>query len=141
MGRATCRLQLQRGERVVRAAEKGALNVTTEATSGDRVQETEIPFVDGIPFPPPVRPVIILSGSDYELGYQYFPAACPDLWNVATLTKGDFLYCTAPLHRDGYSSEQKDALRRYDSTSKTTPRSGSTSSTGWSPGRLTRVSR
>ena len=32
----------------------------------------EIEFVDGAPMPPNVRPAIICSGSDYEMGYQYF---------------------------------------------------------------------
>jgi len=32
----------------------------------------EIEFVDGAPVPPDVRPVIICSGSDYDMGYQYF---------------------------------------------------------------------
>lgn len=33
---------------------------------------TEINFADGVPIPPNVRPVIILSGSDYDIGYQWF---------------------------------------------------------------------
>jgi hypothetical protein len=32
----------------------------------------EINFADGVPIPPNIRPVIILSGSDYEIGYQWF---------------------------------------------------------------------
>jgi len=35
-------------------------------------EPAEIPFVDGAPVPPNVRPVIIVSGSDYDMGYQYF---------------------------------------------------------------------
>ncbi len=34
--------------------------------------EPEISFVDGVPIPPNVRPVIIVQGSDYEMGYQYY---------------------------------------------------------------------
>jgi len=89
--------------------------VRPEAAPGERAQETEIPFVDGIPFPPPVRPVMILSGSDYELGYQYFQQLVQIYGTWLPSQRGGFLYYTAPLHRDGYSSEQKDALRRYDS--------------------------
>jgi hypothetical protein len=34
--------------------------------------EPEIPIVGGVPIPPNVRPVIIVQGSDYEMGYQYY---------------------------------------------------------------------
>ena len=34
--------------------------------------EAEISFIDGAPIPPGARPVIILSGSDYDMGYQYY---------------------------------------------------------------------
>ena len=34
--------------------------------------EAEIPFEDGVPIVPPnTRPVLVLSGSDYDMGYQY----------------------------------------------------------------------
>jgi hypothetical protein len=32
----------------------------------------EIPYAGHVPLPPNVRPVIILSGSDYEMGYQFY---------------------------------------------------------------------
>ena len=32
----------------------------------------EIPFAGEVPLPPNVRPVIILSGTDYEIGYQFY---------------------------------------------------------------------
>jgi len=34
--------------------------------------ETEISFAGEVPLIPSVRPVIILSGSDYDMGYQYY---------------------------------------------------------------------
>ena len=34
--------------------------------------EPEISFAAGVPLIPNVRPVIILSGSDYDMGYQYY---------------------------------------------------------------------
>ena len=86
-----------------------------EATRGDRAQETEIPFIDGIPLPPPVRPVIILKGSDHELGYQYFQQLVQIYGTWLPSQRGGVLYYTAPLHRETYSSDQRDALRRYDS--------------------------
>ncbi len=33
--------------------------------------EAEISFIDGAPIPPSTRPVLVLSGSDYDMGYQY----------------------------------------------------------------------
>jgi hypothetical protein len=36
------------------------------------MSNTEIAFADGVPIPPAVRPVIVLSGSDYDIGYQWF---------------------------------------------------------------------
>jgi hypothetical protein len=89
--------------------------VGPQVAPGDRAQDAEIPFVDGIPFPPPVRPVIVLSGSDYELGYQYFQQLVQIYGTWLPAQRGGFLYYTAPLHRDQYSPEQKDALREYDS--------------------------
>jgi hypothetical protein len=36
-------------------------------------QGTEIAFVNGeVPLPPSIRPLILLSGSDYDMGYQYY---------------------------------------------------------------------
>ncbi len=32
----------------------------------------EIPFAGEVPMPPNFRPVVILSGSDYEMGYQFY---------------------------------------------------------------------
>jgi hypothetical protein len=72
-------------------------------------------MVDGIPFPPPVRPVIILKGSDFELGYQYFQQLVQIYGPWLSSQRGGWLYFSAPLHRESYSSEQKDALRQYDS--------------------------
>jgi len=34
--------------------------------------EPEISFAGEVPLPPNVRPVILLKGSDYDLGYQYY---------------------------------------------------------------------
>jgi hypothetical protein len=35
------------------------------------ITNPEIPFADGVPLAPNVSPVILLSGSDYNMGYQY----------------------------------------------------------------------
>ena len=31
----------------------------------------EVPYMDGIPLFPNVRPVLVLKGSDYDMGYQH----------------------------------------------------------------------
>ncbi|MFC2043944.1 hypothetical protein ACFLT8_01895 [Chloroflexota bacterium] len=36
------------------------------------LSEPEISFENGVPLPPNVRPVIVVKGSDYEMGYQYY---------------------------------------------------------------------
>jgi hypothetical protein len=42
-------------------------------TAGDETGHApEIQFADGVPIPPSVRPVIVLSGTDYEIGYQWY---------------------------------------------------------------------
>ena len=85
------------------------------AAPGDQAHKAEIPFVDGIPLPPPVRPVIILSGSDYELGYQYFQQIVQIYGRWLPSQRGGFLYYSAPLHRDDLSAEHKDALKMFES--------------------------
>jgi hypothetical protein len=63
--------------------------------------------------PPPVRPVIILRGSDYELGYQYYQQLVEiyDTWIPAH--KWGYLYFCTPLHREKFSLEERDALRQF----------------------------
>ncbi len=46
-----------------------ALVMAAGAAAADK---PEIPFADGVPIPPNVDPVIVISGSDYDIGYQYF---------------------------------------------------------------------
>jgi hypothetical protein len=76
-------------------------------------EEVEIPVVDGIPMPPPVRPVIILSGTDYEIGYQYFQQLVQiyGTW-ISSHKWGSMYYCTK-LHREKFSEEEKEALKAY----------------------------
>ena len=77
--------------------------------------EPEIPFVDGIPLPPPVRPVIILSGSDYEIGYQYFQQLVEICGTWIPSHKWGGPYYCAPLHREEFSPGEKAALKRWES--------------------------
>ena len=34
-------------------------------------QETEVPYAGEVPLVPNVRPVIVLQGSDYDMGHQH----------------------------------------------------------------------
>lgn len=36
-----------------------------------RTKETEIQFADEVPLVPGIQPIVLLSGSEYEMGYQY----------------------------------------------------------------------
>jgi len=78
-------------------------------------KEPEIAFVGGIPMPPPVRPVILLSGSDFELGYQYFQQLVEifGTW-VPSHQWGAPYYCR-PIHRESFSSPERAALREWES--------------------------
>lgn len=48
-----------------------AAHLGTKIDPFDSGQEPEIEFVDGVPIFPWARPVVILKGSDFEMGYQY----------------------------------------------------------------------
>jgi hypothetical protein len=48
-----------------------AARLGTQTNPFDIGQEPEIEFVDGVPIFPWARPVVILKGSDFEMGYQY----------------------------------------------------------------------
>lgn len=72
----------------------------------------EIPFADGIPMPPPVRPVLVLGGSDHEIGYQYFQQLVQIYGAEIASQKWGYLYHHSPLHRD-FSAEEKAALREF----------------------------
>ena len=88
--------------------------MTAKATTPGSNQP-EIAFVDGIPMPPPVRPVIILSGSDYEIGYQYFQQLVEIYGTWIPSHKWGYLYYCTPLHRETFSAEEKTALKEFQS--------------------------
>ncbi len=73
----------------------------------------EIPYVDGVPMPPSVRPVIILQGSDYELGYQYYQQLVEIYGTWIPSHKWGYLYYCTPLHREDFSTEEKSALKEF----------------------------
>ena len=39
--------------------------------AASKISKPEIDYVDGVPIVPNVGPVLVLKGSDYEMGYQY----------------------------------------------------------------------
>jgi hypothetical protein len=50
---------------------QGAARLRTQVHPFDIDKEPEIEFVNGVPIFPWARPVVILKGSDFEMGYQY----------------------------------------------------------------------
>jgi hypothetical protein len=63
--------------------------------------------------PPPVRPVLILRGSDYELGYQYFQQLVEIYGEWIPSNRWGYLYYCKPLHRDFFSADEKAALKEF----------------------------
>jgi hypothetical protein len=61
----------QIGDKLYKALKQG----TSKSIHNERMtitnNGTEIKFADGVPLVPEVTPVIVLQGSDYEMGYQY----------------------------------------------------------------------
>lgn len=47
-------------------------DIYSESIEASLIRQAEIAYEGKVPLgPPPIRPVLILSGSDYEMGYQY----------------------------------------------------------------------
>jgi len=70
--------------------------------------EAEIPLIDGLPITPNVRPVILLSGSDYEMGYQLNRQLVQvfGTWILEDMTR-DYT-------KEKFSKEELDALQGYE---------------------------
>lgn len=61
---------LTKGKKMKKAKSIG--DVCAESLEESLIRKAEIAYDGKVPIvPPPVRPVLILSGSDYEMGYQY----------------------------------------------------------------------
>jgi len=80
--------------------------------------ETEIEFDEGVPMPPVVRPVIILSGSDYEIGYQYFTQLIQIFGRSMTSYQYDVegVYRRDKIHQDSYSEGELCALKKVETS-------------------------
>jgi len=66
-------------------------------------ESPETSFIDGATMPPNVRPVLILSGSDYDMGYQYYQGL--------NLVHGSGYFQSQVC--DSFTSEQIAALKAY----------------------------
>ena len=55
-------------ERLLRTGDTTPIDYKKAVLSSDG---TEITFADGIPLVPEINPIVILQGSDFEMGYQY----------------------------------------------------------------------
>ena len=77
-------------------------------------EKPEIAFVDGVPMPPSVRPLIIVQGSDFELGYQYFQQLVQIYGTWIPSHKWGFLYYCVPLHRKTLTAEELGALKQFE---------------------------
>jgi hypothetical protein len=90
--------------------------------NGDDRIKPEIIFEDGIPLPPSEKPVIILQGSDYEIGYQYFYQAVQifGTWVsthfsiIGSPTQEAGVWVTAELKSRQYSETELNELHEYD---------------------------
>jgi hypothetical protein len=87
------------------------------SSAGDRPSgEAEcISYVDGAPVPADVKPVVILSGSDYDMGYQFFQQLVQIYGpEVASRQYIPFNLDSAPIGRKGgWTQEQLKALKAF----------------------------
>jgi hypothetical protein len=86
---------------------KGSIQITTEQTSdfdpSNSINTPEINFVDGVPIFPWAKPVVILKGSDFEMGYQY----AMQLSHIF----GDWIFS---IIKSEFTSEQEKAIKGYE---------------------------
>ncbi|HEY70178.1 MAG TPA: hypothetical protein G4O08_06300 [Anaerolineae bacterium] len=59
------------GERLYKVLHSGSAAPILTEFSTTTSEGTEIDFVDGVPLVPEICPVVILQGTDHEMGYQY----------------------------------------------------------------------
>jgi hypothetical protein len=59
------------GQQLLASLHTGAPDPITHAQAMLSHHSTEIAFADGVPLVPAINPVVILQGSDFDMGYQY----------------------------------------------------------------------
>jgi hypothetical protein len=74
-----------------------------------------ISYVDGAPVPADVKPVVILKGSDYEMGYQFFQQLVQIYGReVASRQYLPFNFDSAPVaHKGEWTQEHLNALKAF----------------------------
>ncbi len=68
-----------------------------------RASKPEIPYADDVPLTPNVRPVLVVSGSDYEMGYQWYQQIVQ-------------IYGTIPLEERAHRNFNKEELEALKAT-------------------------
>ena len=73
-----------------------------------------ISFAGNAPLPANIRPVIILKGSDYDMGYQFFQQSV-EVWGpwVASHQWVGFLWAFVPIHKEEYTKDELEALKAF----------------------------
>lgn len=73
-----------------------------------------IAFAGTVPLPPNIRPVVVLKGSDYVMGYQFFQQSV-EIWGswVASYQWAGFKWTFVPIHQEQYTKDQLDALNAF----------------------------
>lgn len=59
------------GKQLLKALNEGSQNPISFEKTSITTNGTEIKFADDVPLVPEITPVIVIKGSDYEMGYQY----------------------------------------------------------------------
>ena len=86
-----------------------------EARKGT-VPQVEISFDGEVPIPPNVRPVIVLSGSDYDMGYQYYQQLVQIFgsWILELVARKEYTSEEIRSHRDTEGHIKKCAPELID---------------------------
>ncbi len=73
-----------------------------------------ISFAGNAPLPPNLRPVIVLKGSDYDMGYQFYQQSV-EVWGpwVASHQWVGKIWGFVPIHQEEYTQEQIKALEAF----------------------------
>jgi len=92
----------------------GSAGAGTPGPAGS-IEAECISYVDGAPVPADVKPVVILSGSDYEMGHQFFQQLVQIYGReVASRQYLPFNFDSAPIgHKAEWTQEQLNALKAF----------------------------
>lgn len=90
-------------------------SASAQPSANTAEEPTEVEYDEGVPMPNTVRPVIILQGSDYDIGYQYMTQLvqingkelCSYQYDVEAVYRRD------SIHKE-FNDEEKAALARFE---------------------------